>query len=284
MDNQGEAPIRTLLFLGFFYCETGRYPGARVSINIKVSDTPQEISPLSRRCHSDKSSTLYISVYITQMTQYTGRPPGTIKLPGTQHPTFLHTLICQDTGQPHVNHSHLTIQYFVTAHTPQLNYYLSFVHTQPMLAQLRFYQHCVLPCVSRTPLYSRGPHAPQLINSNSFQHTKPMLAQCRFFQHCVSTPPPYSIGFVLHCVSTMNMKAPSTPGSVSNIVKLTTQKSSPDRSIKPGLKKKAKGVVFNATETPQRDLTGAPAVTPTSPPKLQHRQAGDGVWADDQCQ
>ena len=82
----------------------------------------------------------------------------------------------------------------------------------------------------------------------------------------------------------MATNVPSTPGSVSNIAKLL--KSSPDGSINPGQKKKSKGVGFNATCTPQRvsGTSGAQAVTPTSPPKLQnqHRsQAGNDVWADD---
>jgi len=47
------------------------------------------------------------------------------------------------------------------------------------------------------------------------------------------------------------------------------------------LKKKSKGIGFKATGTPQRESSGAPAVTPTSPPKFQHRsQAGNDVWAD----
>ena len=84
-------------------------------------------------------------------------------------------------------------------------------------------------------------------------------------------------------ISTMKIKIPSTPVSFSNIAKLNTQKSSPDGSINPGLKKKSKGVVFNTTVTPQRDPTRAPAVTPTFPPKLQHQhrsQAGNDIWAD----
>ena len=108
-DNRGEAPLRISLADGnnFFFFETGRPPGARTPLSIKMSDTPKDGSPLSGRRHSDKSMFSF-SVYVTPMTQVSGRPPGTIKLSGTQRPTFLHTPICQGTGRPTGNtYSHL---------------------------------------------------------------------------------------------------------------------------------------------------------------------------------
>ena len=77
-DNRGEVPLQTLLLVGNFYFETGRPPGAWMPISIKMSDTPKDGSPLSGRCHSNKSMFSF-SVYITPMTQVTGRPPGIIK-------------------------------------------------------------------------------------------------------------------------------------------------------------------------------------------------------------
>ena len=67
-----DAPLPSWHFL----LHNRQAPGARISISTEVPDTPQEISLLSSRRHSDKSSTTYILVYniITPMTQYTGGP------------------------------------------------------------------------------------------------------------------------------------------------------------------------------------------------------------------
>ena len=60
-DNRG-APLWTLLFFGISNFETGRPPGARMPISIKMSDTPKDGSLLSSRCYSD-NSTFSFSVY-----------------------------------------------------------------------------------------------------------------------------------------------------------------------------------------------------------------------------